>query len=176
MTDTTGTALDVPAAGTYRIDPAGSTVRYTGKHLFGTGTVHATFDVRAGEVVVADPPEATRATLVVDAGSFTSDKARRDRDVRSARFLDAANHPDITFRSDYLEAAGEGWTVTGTVTAHGQQVPVTVRVDRTTPEGDGFRVHAVAERLDRTAFGITGGRGLAGRYLDLDLDLLARPT
>ena len=27
--------------------------------------------------------------------------------------------------------------------------------------------------LDRTAFGITGARGFAGRYLDIDLDVVA---
>jgi hypothetical protein len=46
-------------------------------------------------------------------------------------------------------------------------------IDRVTPEGSGMRVHARAEHLDRHAFGITGSRGMVGRYLDLDFDLLA---
>ena len=29
--------------GTYRIDPDRSVIRYSGKHMFGLGTVHATF-------------------------------------------------------------------------------------------------------------------------------------
>ena len=66
--------------------------------------------------------------------------------------------------------------MTGSVTAHGTTVPVELLIDRTTPEATGLRVHARAEHLDRCAFGVTRGRGMVGRYLDLDLDVLAVPA
>jgi hypothetical protein len=59
------------------------------------------------------------------------------------------------------------------VTAHGAAAPVDVAIDRVTPNGNGVRVHARADHLDRHAFGITGSKGMAGRYLDLDVDVLA---
>ena len=34
----------------------------------------------------------------------------------------------------------------------------------------------VPQHLDRYAFGITNGRGMVGRYLDLDLDVSATPA
>ena len=45
-----------------------------------------------------------------------------------------------------------------------------------TPDGDGFRLHGRAEHLDRYAFGVTKGKGMVGRYLDLELDVVASPA
>jgi hypothetical protein len=64
----------------------------------------------------------------------------------------------------------------GALAAHGQTVPVEVVIDRATNEGDGVRVHAHVEHLDRYAFGVTKVKGFAGRYLDLDLDVFAVPA
>ena len=72
-----------------------------------------------------------------------------------------------------LQQNGDTLLVTGTVTAHGHTVGVDVLIDHLTHEGTGIRLHGRAEHLDRTAFGITGSRGMVGRYLDLDLDAFA---
>jgi polyisoprenoid-binding protein YceI len=125
-------------------------------------------------VRVVDPSTESSVTVVLDADSFTSDKARRDKDVRGTRFLDTAAHPTITFDSDGVRPDGDRWLVTGRVSAHGESVPVEVTVDRVGPDGDGIRIHAGSAHLDRHAFGITGGKGMVGRYLDLELDVFAR--
>jgi polyisoprenoid-binding protein YceI len=169
-------AITTPAPGSYRIDPDRSTVHYAGKHLFGTGTVHATFRIREGLLQVGDRLTASSATVTVDAESFTSDRARRDSDVRSSRLLDVATYPDITFASEHLREDPSGWHVAGTVTAHGHSVPVEVLVDEVSPDGAGVHLHGVAQHLDRTALGITGSRGMVGRYLDLELDVVAVPA
>jgi polyisoprenoid-binding protein YceI len=158
--------------GLYRIDPDRSQVRYTGKHMFGLGTVHATFSVKEGVFSIGDAagPPSTRVT--VDAASFCSDSARRDRDVRAAGLLDVERYPDITFVSEQVQQrAGDDWLVTGTVTAHGRSVPVVVEVDRVASHGTELLVHGWARNLDRTAFGITGSRGFVGRYLDLEVEV-----
>jgi hypothetical protein len=72
-----------------------------------------------------------------------------------------------------VQQDGDTLLVTGTVTAHGHTVGVGVRIDRLTHEGTGIRLQGRAEHLDRTAFGITGSRGMVGRYLDLELDAYA---
>jgi polyisoprenoid-binding protein YceI len=170
-------SLAVPTAGRYRVDPQRSTVTYSGRHMFGLGAVKATFTIAAsGELLVADPVAASTVVVSVDAGSFRSDKSRRDDHVRSASLLDAATYPNITFTSDGLREQGAGWLLDGALTAHGQTVPVQVVIDRATNEGDGVRVHAHVERLDRYAFGVTKVKGMAGRYLDLDLDVFAVPA
>jgi len=144
--------------------------------MFGLGAVKATFTIASSELLVADPVAASTVVVSVYAGSFRSDKSRRDDQVRSASLLDAATYPNITFTSDGLREQGAGWLLDGALTAHGQTVPVEVVIDRATNEGDGVRVHARVEHLDRYAFGVTKVKGFAGRYLDLDLDVFAGPA
>ncbi|MGA8992940.1 MAG: YceI family protein [Nocardioidaceae bacterium] len=98
------------------------------------------------------------------------------KDVRSPGLLDVETHPHITFASDTLQEMPDGWLVTGIATDHGPTIPVDVRVDRVTHEGAGLRVHGRNEHLDRTALGITGSRGMVGRYLDVEVDAFATPA
>ncbi|MGZ8705738.1 MAG: YceI family protein [Aeromicrobium sp.] len=173
MTDSSTSTTGVIVPGTYHLDPSKSRVRYSGKHMFGMGTVHATFTVQGGELRVGEPLATSSVIVTVDAASFSSNSARRDKDVRSTSLLDVARYPAITFASESLHQNGDTLLVTGTVTAHGHTVGVDVLIDHLTHEGTGIRLHGRAEHLDRTAFGITGSRGMVGRYLDLDLDAFA---
>ena len=176
MTDSSAASAAVLAPGSYRLDPTKSRVHYTGKHMFGMGTVHGTFSIHDDELRIREPLATSGATVTVDAASFSSANAKRDKDVRSAGLLDVAQYPLITFASDGLEQSGDALLVTGTVTAHGQTVGVEVRIDRIIHEATGIRLHGRAEHLDRTAFGITGSRGMVGRYLDLEVDAFATPA
>lgn len=163
--------------GRYRIDPDRSQVRYSGKHMFGVGTVHAMFSIREGDLSIGDATGTLRTRVTVDAASFNSNNTKRDQDVRSAGLLDVERYPDIIFASEHMQEIPEaGWLVPGTVTAHGRSVPVDVQVDRVTANGSAVLVHGWARNLDRTSFGITGSRGLVGRYLDLELDVVATPA
>jgi polyisoprenoid-binding protein YceI len=171
----TADSAGIADPGAYRIDPAQSVVHYSGKHMFGLGTVRATFRIKEGAVQIGNPVTTSTARVTVDASSFTSDNARRDKDVRSARLLDTASYPDITFASERVQEAGDRWVVSGTVRAHGEAIPVEVQIDRIAPESNGIRVHGRTAHLDRTALGVTGAKGMVGRYLDLELDVLALP-
>lgn len=173
MSENSTTSHAVIAPGRYRLDLDQSKVRYCGKHMFGLGTVHATFGIEDGQIEVAEPTDASSATVVVDAASFRSNSARRDKDVRSSGLLDVSNYPKITFATHRLQRSSDGWLASGTLSAHGHTVPVQVRLDRVVQEGNGIRIHGRADHLDRTAFGITGSRGLVGRYLDIELDAFA---
>ena len=93
--------------------------------------------------------------------------------MRLAALLDVANQPKITFASHELRRSGDGWLAIGTLTVLGRTLPVNVLFDLVRQEAGGMRMHGRAEHLDRTAFGITGSRGFAGRYLDIDLDVVA---
>jgi len=170
------TPLQAPPVGSYRIDPHRSQVTYSGRHMFGLGVVHATFTITSGELRVADPVTSSSVAVTVDAASFRSNSAKRDTDVRSASFLDVAAYPDVTFCSEAFRRAGDGFRLTGTVTAHGNAVPVELLIDQVTTETGGMRMHGRAEHLDRYAFGVTKARGMVGRYLDLELEVFAVPT
>jgi polyisoprenoid-binding protein YceI len=173
MTDSSTASITVLAPGAYRLDPARSQVHYSGKHMFGMGAVRATFTIEGGELRIGEPLAASSIVVTVDAASFSSGNTKRDKDVCSAGLLDVAEHPVITFASDSVQQAGDALLVTGTVTAHGHTVEVDVHIDRITDESTGIRLHGRAEHLDRTDFGITGSRGMVGRYLDLELDAFA---
>ena len=176
MTADSTTPLQAPAPGTYRVDPQRSTLSYSGRHRFNTGTVHATFTISSGEIRVADPLTDSVVTVTVDAASFKSNSARRDKDVKSATLLDVSTYPTIAFASERLRHEADRWVVSGKVTAHGSTVQVDVALDRVTPDADGFRLHGRAEHLDRYAFGVTKAKGMVGRYLDLELDVVASPA
>ena len=143
--------------------------------MFGLGGVQATFDVTAGAIEVAEPATESLAQLSVDPATFTSDKSRRDTHVKSKALLDVERYPEISFSSTAVRADGDQWRVAGDVTVHGSTRPVEITVDRTTASGTEVTVHAVAQ-LDRYAFGVTGVKGMAGRHVTLEFDLIAAAT
>ena len=70
----------------------------------------------------------------MDATTIDTREPQRDEHLRSADFLDVANHPSITFRSKQITAAGAGrFKVTGDLTIRGVTRTVTFDVDGPTP-------------------------------------------
>ena len=154
--------------GTYSIDPSETTVRFGIKELW--HHVTGTFAVRGGMAVVSDDLTACRVTATLDAASFTTDKPRRDKDVRSKRFMDAETFPELTYSGSGVVRNGHGWCLPGTLTAHGRSAPVELVVDSVVAEDGGARMHATA-KVDRYALGVRAGRGLIGRWLDVEIEV-----
>lgn len=164
--------IELPV-GSYRIDPTRSTVSFRTRRLFGLAQVQGTFALRTGQIRVARPVEQSSVRAALATGSFTTGNSRRDDDVRSAKFLDAAAHPDITFTSDRLQHVGGTWTVSGTLCAHGISRPLDLLVDRAHWNGGEMSLRAQA-RIDRYDFGVTAAKGMVARYLGLQLQVVAR--
>jgi polyisoprenoid-binding protein YceI len=161
----TATDTGTVAPGTYRLDPDRCTVQFRTAHAFGLGPVHGTFAVREGVIVIGDQP---RVTVSLDPASFTTDNPRRDKQIRSKAFLDVLRYPSMSFASTDVS----GLVVSGTLTAHGTAAPVTLTVTAVSSRPGGLRCRATT-RIDRYASGVTTGRGLIGRYLDVELDILS---
>jgi len=186
-----------PQPGHYNIDPDRSRVTFTTRHLFGLGRVKGSFAVRGGTADVADPITASAICAEIDTASFRTKSRQRDRSVLSPRFLDPAGHPVMTFRSNRIEAGGQGpvtkerglepsggsrgvaptgqrgqqgQVLTGTLTVRGTTRPVTLTITRCEVSRGSFTASA-STRIDRTEFGITAARGLAARYLDLTVEV-----
>jgi polyisoprenoid-binding protein YceI len=155
-----------PRLGRYEIDTSSSTVRFRTRHLFGLGPVRGSFAIRSGTVDIAEPVAGSRIRAEVDAASFRTGNPARDTAVRSARFLDAGTHPVMTFASERTD----GSTLTGTLTVRGVARPVTLSIESSAVAPGAFTARA-STRIDRTEFGVTALRGLAGRYLDLTLEV-----
>ncbi|HEX2320736.1 MAG TPA: YceI family protein [Streptosporangiaceae bacterium] len=160
--------VQIPATGTYRIDPASSSVSFTTRHMFGLGAVKGTFGVLSGEVTIADPVTASTARAVIDAASFSGGHPQRDKDVKSANFLHVEEHPHITFESSDLAREGDAWLLHGQLTVRGHSAPVALAVTESRASGDGLTLRGTT-RIDRYAFGLSKKKGLAARYLDLEI-------
>ncbi|WP_049576444.1 YceI family protein [Streptomyces sp. SBT349] len=155
-----------PRLGRYEIDTAASSLTFVTRHVFGLLPVRGSFSIGAGTVDVAEPPDDSRVHVEIETASFHTGNGARDASVLSPRFLDAARHPLITFDSARLD----GTALTGTLTACGMSRPVTLEIERSDVAPDVLTARATA-RVDRTAFGVTASRGMAGRHLDLTLDI-----
>ena len=162
-----------PPPGHYDIDAARSRVTFATRHLFGLGRVKGSLAIRCGRADIADPVEVSALYAEIDTASFHTNNRQRDDSVLSARFLDPAAHPVMTFRSDRIAAQDQ--TLTGTLTVRGTTQPVTLTVTGCEVSPGSFTARATA-RIDRTEFGITAARGLAARYLDLTVEVQCTRT
>ena len=171
---TTGAAA-TPAPGTYRLDPGRSTVKADGKGMFGLITVHGTFRLVSGEVTIAADPAQSSVQATIDATSYSSGLGKRDKDVTSATLIDAQTYPEITFSGQGARAAGAGWVVPGTVTAHGTPVPTDLRIEEIRLEDGTARFHAAAT-VDRNQFGVTKKKGMVGPKVVVIIDAVAVPV
>lgn len=116
--------LELPPPGPWTIDPAHSEVGAVAQHL-GLSSVHGRFTTFAGRIDVAEQPLASSVEAVIDAASIDTGNGTRDAHLRSADFLDAAEHPAVTYRSTSMEpAVGDRWTVHGELTMRGITRPV----------------------------------------------------
>ena len=118
----------------WQIDPAHSAAHFSVRHLM-ISNVRGEFSKVSGNVVL-DPSDLTKSSVevIVDATTIDTREPQRDEHLRSADFLDVANHPSITFRSKQITAAGAGrFKVTGDLTIRGVTRTVTFDVDGPTP-------------------------------------------
>jgi polyisoprenoid-binding protein YceI len=172
---------DAPPPGSYALDPTRSTVRADVKAMFGLFTVHGTFRLTSGQVIIAAEPGQSSVQATLEAASYASGNAKRDADVRSPGMLDAQGFPEIIFTGQGARRDGADWVLTGSVTAHGTPVPAQVRVIGVRPGGEGagsagsVRFQATA-RLDRTSFGVTRKKGMVGRMVTVVIEAVGQPS
>jgi polyisoprenoid-binding protein YceI len=170
MTTVTSPAI---APGKYRIDLRNSRLAFTAKGIFGLETVRGTFMIRDGDITVAPDLRRSAVRATVDAGSFRTDKPRRDKHVTSQRFLDAPAYPVMTFTCTALEQLPDGrWQLAGELTVRDTTTDVTLTVVENTTTATGFRLTATG-RVDRYAAGVTVARGFIGRFVEVVLDITA---
>jgi polyisoprenoid-binding protein YceI len=160
------TSTTTPQLGRYEIDTGRSTVTFRTRHLLGLAPVRGRLAIRGGTVDIAEPLAASAVHAEIDAASCHTRSPQRDASVRSARLLDAARYPVITFVSDRVDDT----ELAGLLTVRGVTRPITLSTEPLAVSPRSFTVRATT-RLDRTEFGVTAYPGLAGRYLDMSLEV-----
>jgi len=160
-------AGQLPAAGTYTLDPAHSTVGFRIRHM-GIAMVEGEFDGFEGTIQF-DPANiaATSVQATIQTASVDTDVDARDGHLRTADFFDVETYPTMTFASTGVQPTGPNtFRLMGDLTLHGVTRPVTLDVTAAGPITDpragqraGF--HAEGE-IDRRDFGMTWGQDLPG--------------
>ncbi|GGX14700.1 YceI family protein [Streptomyces lomondensis] len=174
---TTTTALG-ELTGDYVLDTARTRIGFVARAMLVT-KVRGTFDAFEGSARLdGESPSKSTVRLAIRAESVQTGNQKRDDHLRGGDFLDSAVHPALTFTSTRVEQAGPtGFKVTGDLTVRGVTRPVTVDVELTgagkDPQGV-FRVGFTGRAtIDRDTWGVSGGRGMVGRKVTLELDIAA---
>src|ERR1700678_4265923 len=126
------TATTATTAASYTIDPAHSGAGFKIRHLM-IAYIRGGFSGLTGDVVF-DPanPANSKVNASIDVTTLHTHDEKRDGHVKGADFLDAANHPKITFVSKTVVPDGKNqWKVTGDLTLHGVTHPATLQVETT---------------------------------------------
>lgn len=171
---------EIPAAGTWTIDPSHTEVGFVARHLMVT-KVRGRFASFEGAITVADDPAASSVAVTIDAASIDSRDEQRDGHLRSADFLDVDTYPTLGFRSTGVRhAGGDRWAVDGELTVRDVTLPVTLDLELegvvADPWGGQRLAFSASTELDREAFGLTwnvaleSGGVLVGKKVKVEID------
>ena len=122
----TAEAVEIPGyiAGTWDIDPVHSHVGFVARHLM-VSKVRGNFTRFEGQIITADDPPLSSATLTIETDSLDTSNAQRDSDVKAENFLDVAHYPAMTYRSTGVRPkGGADFIVDGELTIKGITRPV----------------------------------------------------
>ncbi|KAF0192770.1 MAG: putative signal peptide protein [Gammaproteobacteria bacterium] len=121
-------AAPVLAVDTYTIDPNHTFPNFTINHL-GFSTMHGRFGKTSGSLTMDEKRTTGSVEIVIDASSVDTGMAKRNDHLRSPDFLNAAEFPEITYKSTKVTFNGEHKaTVEGNLTIKGVTKPVKLDV------------------------------------------------
>jgi polyisoprenoid-binding protein YceI len=154
---------DGSLAGDWTLDPARSTATLRSKSMWGLAPVKGVFrDLEGSGTVSAAGEVAGRVALA--AGSVDTKNAKRDNHLRSADFFLAEKYPAITFSVAAIVPAGQGVTVSGTLTVRDVSRPLSFPATVAMADGSEVVLDA-AVPVDRSQFGLTWNQmGMASMH------------
>lgn len=170
-------------AGTWKVDPAHSTVEFAVKHMM-IATVKGRFTEFDGTLEVEDGPQSAKAYGTITVASIDTHEPQRDGHLRSPDFFDAERFPEIRFRSKRIEHVdGPVFSIVGDLTIRDLtrelELEVTVQGAGRDPYGNERVALEVRGEIDRTDFGLTwnqvleAGGLLVGDTVKLAVDVSA---
>ncbi len=145
---------------TWKIDASHSEITFKVKHLV-ISTVSGKFtDFDA--TVIADKEDFSDAEVSFSAKieSITTGNEQRDGHLKSADFFDAANHPELSFKSTSIkQVSGSDYELNGDLTIRGTTKPITLKAEFGGIQQDfygntvaGFEL---AGKINRQEYGLT---------------------
>ncbi|WP_138468269.1 YceI family protein [Poseidonocella sp. HB161398] len=156
----------------YRLDPAGSELRFGYK--IGGIPAEGTMPVKSAEMVIDLARLGnSRAVVVLDVNGTRAASQIATDALKSESVLDAAAHPEISFRSDSVTGSvAEGARISGRVTIRGVTRPLVLSARLYRPPdsdpGDRDRLTVLLTgSIQRSAFGASGYPDLVADRVDL---------
>ena len=149
---------ELPAPGTWQLDPGHTEVAFTGRHLMLT-KVRGRFTGVTGAITVAEDPAQSTAQVTIDMASVDSGSQARDDHLRSADLFDTTRHPAATFIARASDWHGTRGQLTGELTIRGVTRPVTLTAEylghATDPWGAQRAVFTAHATINREDWGLT---------------------
>jgi len=120
-------ATNTETATTWQIDPAHSSIEFSGRHMM-VSTYKGRFTGVKGTIVIDEAnPANSSVDVEIDAASVNTGQEQRDGHLKSPDFLDVATYPTLTFKSTKVVPEGaEKAKITGDLTIHGVTKSVTL--------------------------------------------------
>ena len=162
----------------WQIDAGHSDISFRIRHFM--SRVRGTFNQWEG-TITADTSrwDAASVNVSIQTASIDTRHDRRDSDLRSDNFFDAANHPSIIFQSTRVEAQGNELRIHGNLTIRGVTRPVVLEGrflgSSSSPQGGARIGFEASTTINRTDFGVTwnrvveGGGVMLGDEVEIDL-------
>jgi polyisoprenoid-binding protein YceI len=166
----------------WQIDPAHSHIQFSVRHMM-ISKVRGNFESFSGTIELNEQnPAQTTVEVQVEAASINTRDDQRDGHLKSADFLDAENHPYLTFKSKRVEVTGdETARLVGDLTIRGVSKEVSLDVvfegQAKSPWGMTSAGFSASTKIDRTDWGLTWNQALetggilVGDTLSIDIEL-----
>ena len=142
----------------WNLDTTHAEVEFAVRHLM-ISTVKGHFRTFSGTGTTNPDGALKSVAMSIDVASIDTNAPPRDEHLRSADFLDAANHPHITFTSTSVTQKGADVTIVGKLTIRGATRPVTLTGEYTAPTKDPWgnprAALAVSGKINRKDWGLT---------------------
>ena len=171
----------VAATSTWNLDPFHTNAQFFVKHL-GISTVQGDFTKVTGTVTL-DDQDVTKSSVsvTIDVSSIDTRVSRRDDDLKSEHFLNAAQFPNITFQSTKVAKSGDNTLkVTGNLTIRGVTKEVTLDVTGPTAPisamGSQRRGFSATTKINRQDFGVSADPGMVGDDISILIDCEMTPA
>jgi polyisoprenoid-binding protein YceI len=115
---------------TWIFEPGHTAAEFRARHMMVTWVRGHFKNIHGRMEFDPDKPELGSVELAINAGELWTGEPDRDAHLKSADFLDVANHPKISFRSTKVERSGANhYRVRGELTIRGVTRPVTLEAD-----------------------------------------------
>lgn len=180
-------AIMQPAAGTWELEPAHTTVGFVGRHLGGLSKIRGRFTDYRTNIQIAENLEDSSAEVWIETASVDTGVGKRDDHLRSPDFLDIEKYPQMHFVSRSIRQLDEDrWAIDGDLTIRDVTRPLTLEIEVTgvidDPMYQSKRAGASATaEINREDYGMVwnmplGITGLVGKHVRIEIEAEALLT